>query len=332
MNKKYLTQVFTGIRPTGGLTIANYLGAVRPIVELQKSFTPLVFVADIHGLTDKEPKEVGQYVEGVVADYLALGLDPDKSNIYLQSAVSGEVSFLTLILSRLTTVAELLRVPTLKDKLKNQNNPETANALLFFYPVLMAADILLNKAERVPVGEDQLAHLEITRRLAEKFNRKYDEVLPLPQAQEMKALRILSLKGDGKMSKSIPNGALFLTDDLKTIEKKIKSAETAFEGEVTPKLKSHILITKELATKKEDLEKVDELIKEHKAGKAVMGEFKKVMTKVVVEFIDNFQKKRIEIVRDKDYVKSVLEKGNKIAKRNAEQTISDVLEAMDFYK
>ncbi|HDQ16851.1 MAG TPA: tryptophan--tRNA ligase [Candidatus Vogelbacteria bacterium] len=332
MNKKYLTEIFTGIRPTGGLTVANYLGAVRPIVELQKKFTPLVFVADIHGLTDKEPKEVGQYVEGVVADYLALGLNPSKTNIYLQSAVAGEVSFLTLILSRLTTVSELLRVPTLKDKLKNKDNPEVANALLFFYPVLMAADILLNKAERVPVGEDQLAHLEITRRLAEKFNKKYGDIFPLPQTQEMKALRVLSLKGEGKMSKSIPAGAIFLTDDLKTIEKKIKSAETAFEGEMTPKLKSHILITKELATEKEDLKKVDDLIKEHEAGKAVLGEFKKVMSKVVIEFIDNFQKKRLEIVKDKDYVRSILEKGNKIAKENATKTINDVLKTMDFYR
>lgn len=329
MNKKYLTQVFTGIRPTGGLTIANYLGAVRPIVELQKSFTPLVFVADIHGLTDKEPKEVGGYIEGVVADYLALGLNPNKVNIYLQSAIAGDVSFLTLILSRLTNVAELLRVPTLKDKLKSKDNPENANALLFFYPILMAADILLNKAEKVPVGEDQLAHLEITRRLAEKFNKKYGDIFPLPRAEKMKALRILSLKGEGKMSKSIPAGALFLNDDIETIKKKIKSAETAFEGEMSPKLESHILITRELAIEDGDKQRIEEIITDHKSGKAVMGEFKKIMIKVVSEFIEDFQKKRSAIMKDNNYIQEILEKGNKVAINNAQQTMEDVRRAMN---
>jgi tryptophanyl-tRNA synthetase len=326
---KYKVEVLTGIRPTGDLTIANYLGAVAPIIELQaQGMSPVVFVADLHAITDNEPAKVRQYLYGVVADYIALGVDPQKAKIYLQSDIAGEVTTFTILLARLISVAELLRVPTLKDNLKAKNNPETANALLLLYPVLMAADILLNKARKVPVGEDQLAHLEVTRLLARRFNKKYGSVLPVPEVLQVKSLRLLSLKGEGKMSKSNPGGAIFLTDDSKTAAKKIKAAETAFEGVMNEKLESHILIAKGLAKTESERDEVDAIVKAHKSGKPVMGQFKQLLTRIVQNFLKEFQEKKAEIVRDSSYIPSVLEEGLEIAKKNAIETLGEVKKAL----
>ena len=320
----YQTEVLTGIRPTGDLTVANYLGAVMPIVELQKQgISPLVFVADIHAMTDNEPATVKKYLHGIVADYIALGLDPQKTKIYLQSDIMGEVTTFTTLLARLVSVAELLRVPTLKDKLKSNARPETANALLLLYPVLMAADILLNKTKDVAVGEDQVPHVEFTRQLARKFNKRYGEILLIPQVLQVKTLRILSLKGEGKMSKSNPGGAIFLTDDVKTVAKKIKTAETAFEGVVNDKLKSHILIAKKLAKTEAERDEIDVIIKAHKSCEPVMGQFKQVLTRIVQNFVEEFQIKRAEVTRDSSYIPSVLEKGAKVARENAIETLDE---------
>ncbi len=326
---KYKTEVFTGIRPTGDLTVANYLGTVLQVIELQeKGMFPLVFVADLHAITDNEPSIVKKYIYGVVADYIALGVDPLKANIYLQSDIIGEITTLTTLLARHISVAELLRVPTLKDKLRGNNNPETANALLLLYPVIMAADILLNRAEKVPVGEDQLAHMEITRLLARRFNKRYGDVLPIPKVLQIKSIRLLSLKGQGKMSKTNPGGAIFLTDDPSTITKKIKTTETAFEGVMNDKLESHILIAKGLAKTEQERNEIDDLIKDHKSGKPVMSQFKKLLTHIVQNFLKEFQRKRAEILQDSLYIPSVLEKGAKVAKENAIETLEEVKRAL----
>jgi tryptophanyl-tRNA synthetase len=322
---EYKVEVLTGIRPSYDLTIANYLGAVRPIVDLQREKTSLmVFVADLHAMTDNEPKIVKQYIYNVVADYLALGLDPNKTIIFLQSDIAGEVTTLTAFLARLISVAELLRVPTLKDKLKKNAKPESANALLLLYPVIMASDILLQRAKLVAVGEDQMPHIELTRKLARMFNKKHKRVFPIPQALQIKPIRILSLKGEGKMSKSKPEGAIFLTDDLKTVETKIKNAETAFEGQMNEKLESLIFIAKNLAKTEKGKEEIDTIIKEHLAGKKVMKEFKQALIEIVKNFLIEFQEKRNEVIKNKHHLQSILEKGNKIAKQNAIETLEKV--------
>lgn len=326
---EYKVEVLTGIRPTGDLTVANYIGAVVPVIEFQaQGVSPIVFVADIHAMTDNEPATVRQYLHGVVADYIALGVDPQKTKIYLQSDIIGEVTTFTALLSRHISVAELLRVPTLKDKIKGNANPETANALLLLYPVLMAADILLNRAKKVPVGEDQLAHIEVTRLLARRFNKRYGEIFPIPEVLQVKSLRLLSLKGEGKMSKTNPGGAIFLTDDSKTVANKIKAAETAFEGVMNEKLESHILIAKGLAKTKSEHDEINDIIKEHKNGKPVMGQFKQLLTSIVQNFLREFQEKRAEIIRDPLYIPSVLEEGAKIAKENATETLEEVMRVL----
>ena len=328
-NPEYKTEIFTGIRPTGNLTVANYLGAVKPLIELQdQGLKPLVFVADLHALTDCEPKDVKKYVYEVVADYIALGVDPNKAGLFLQSSIENEIAVLTLLLSRHTNVSELLRVPTLKDKLKNNARPETANALLFLYPVMMAGDILIQRAKKIPVGQDQVSHIDFARELAKDFNKKYGEVFPMPQPLEQKALRIISLKGESKMSKSIPQGALFLSDDAKTIAKKIQTAETAFEGKMNDRLESHIIVAKGLAKTEKEMQEIDGIIDEHKKGKAVMGRFKQIFARVAQDFLQEFQARKKEITKDPSFIPSVLEQGAKIAQTNARETLELAKQAL----
>lgn len=329
MKKLHKVDLYTGIRPTGDLTLANYVGAVKPLLDLQKQgVKSLVFVADMHSLTDNEPSVANKFSREVVADYMALGLDPEMTDIYIQSAISYQVSYLTMLLARHASVAELLRVPTLKDKLKNNAQPETANALLLLYPVMMAADILLQRAKTVPVGEDQIAHMEVTRRLARDFNSKYGEIFPVPAVQQIKSLRILSLKGSGKMSKSVPEGAIFLTDSVAKAVKKIKMAETACEGEMSRSLESHIILAKELCDDKTIHAEIDHIISEHLAGKQVMGKFKSIFAEIVSKFLLEFQVRRAEVIRDPKFIDGILERGASIAYANAEETLSLVKAVM----
>lgn len=318
----------TGIRPTGALSIANYLGAIRPLLEKAGPETGL-FVADLHGLTDNEPETIAQHRLEIVKDYLALGVDKERFYIYLQSSIGQETSLCTTYLSRLITVAELLRVPTLKDKLKRSENPENAYDALLQYPVLMAADIVLQDADFVPVGEDQVAHLEIARLLAGRFNKRYGKTLIEPRPLEFKSYRILSLKGDGKMSKSNPGGAIFLTDSPETIAKKVKTAETAEPGVMNDKIESLNLIATLLSTGNTTLSaEFADLIARHKAGEKVMADFKGKLAELIVFFVSSFQKKR-KLIGD-DEVKQLLKSGGETARRKASAVLDRMEKAMGF--
>ena len=271
---------------------------------------------------------ISKYIYEVVADYIALGVDPKITNIFIQSKIASQILTLTVLLARHISVAELLRVPTLKDKLKAGARPETANSLLLLYPVIMAADILLERAKKVPVGEDQLAHLEVARELARRFNARYGEVFPLPKAHQLKALRILSLKGAGKMSKSVPEGAIFLTDSPASAVRKIRKAQTAVEGVMSASLQSHIVLAHGLARAGTDVKKINELVKAHMQGKPVMKDFKELLAEIVTAFLENFQSARKQILTDPDFVPAVLEQGLKVARANAEQTLELVHQAL----
>lgn len=327
MNKKitpkYKTKVLTGIRATGGLTIGNVLGAVMPVIHLGEltGMKPLVFVADLHALTDHEPNIVKKNIFEVVTDYLALGLDPDKIDIFIQSDIKAEVFELTALLARHITVAELIRVPTLKEKIRSEMSPETANALLVLYPIMMAADILLQRAEFVPVGEDQQPHIEMTRLLAKRFNKRYGNVFPLPKPQEVRQLRIISLNGQGKMSKSTPEGAIFLDDDESTIRAKVKRAQTAFDGQMPEILVSHFDIARGFAKNDEVLKQVEEIYESHMHGNKVMGEFKSLLADIIVDYVMDYQEKKKAVLTDRKLVDGVLEKGLDLAKKNASETM-----------
>ena len=325
---KALTEVFTGLRPSGDLTIANYLGAIKPMIDLQDKDV-LIFVADLHALTDQEAKTAAEHRKEMVVDYLALGIDPDKADIFIQSDIKDEILYLNFFLSRHISLAEIMRVPALKDKLKDPKHPERASFLLAGYPIMMAADILLQAAKTVPVGEDQMSHIEVTRLLARRFNKKYGDILVEPKAQVVKPLRVLSLTGNGKMSKSQPNGAILLDEDPKKTVAKIKKAATAVEGEMNDVLESHFVIAESLAS--DDQKKQLEDIKTRNTAKEkVMGQFKVLLADIVSTFVSDFQAKKKELLEDPDRIEQILAKGKQRAQDNARQVISEIERALKF--
>lgn len=228
-------RVLSGIRATGRLHLGNYLGAVRGMVELQedKNYETFYMVADLHTLTTPyEPKILRNNVREVVLDYLAAGLDPNKSTIFIQSQITQHVE-LAYLFSTVITVARMQHLPTFKEKVKQ--HPNNVTMALLNYPVLMAADILIYKAGLVPVGIDQEPHLEIAREIARKMNEQYSLDFPEPQRFATRDEYVPSLAGEGKMSKSVEGSFINLTDDLETIKKRLASAPTdSGKGEVIP--------------------------------------------------------------------------------------------------
>jgi len=215
--------VFSGIQPSGGFHIGNYFGAVQNWVELQDKYRCLYCVVDLHSLTQSyEPKEMQSRVETLAAELLASGIDPNRSVLFVQSHVP-EHSELAWILSTVAPYGELSRMTQFKEK--SEREPDNINAGLMSYPILMAADILLYRATRVPVGADQIQHLELAREICRRFNGRFGEVFPEPQPLHAKALKILGLDGKQKMSKSLGN-SVQVSDEPDEIRKKIKNAFT----------------------------------------------------------------------------------------------------------
>ncbi len=215
--------VFSGIQPSGGFHIGNYFGAVQNWVELQDKYRCLYCVVDLHALTQSyDPHEMKSRVETLAAELLAAGIDPNRSVLFVQSHVP-EHSELAWILSTVTPYGELSRMTQFKEK--SEREPENINAGLMSYPILMAADILLYRATRVPVGVDQVQHLELAREICRRFNGRFGDVFPEPQPLHTKALKILGLDGKQKMSKSLGN-AVAISDEPDVIRAKIKNAFT----------------------------------------------------------------------------------------------------------
>lgn len=328
--KNYKTDIFTGMRPTSGMSIGNLIGAVKPvldIIEKESSKRAMLFVADMHSLTTDEPKETQSNVLSVLKDYIAAGLDPKKVDLYIQSQIANEVSKMTMYLSRLVTVSELLRIPTLKEKIRHGQSESTANSFLALYPVMMAADILLQGAEYVPTGVDQYPHMEMTCEMERKFNRKYGDVLLEPKPLDQgEPVNILSLSGSGKkMSKTEPSGAIILSDDISVSLKKVKRAKTGFAGEMNDSLKSLLIIANYVGTDRERME-FDRLIKEHMDGKQVMGDFKRLLMNSLEGFLDDFQSRKAQITDD--YVLELTKKGSERARSNAREVLEEMEEAM----
>ena len=329
---EYKADIFTGIRSSGQLTIGNVMGAVHPILKCiedeKPDQKPLVFVADLHALTDGEPDETQSQVLDIIKTYMALGLDETKADIFIQSHIASEVAELNVYLSRLVTLAELMRVPTLKDKLRSGENEANANLLLAMYPVMMASDILLQQSRRIPVGEDQTSHIEITRYFAKKFNKRYGETFYIPTMFTYgNSISVKSLSGTGKkMSKSEPNGAIILDEDISVSLQKVKRAQTAFAGEKSDSLESLIDIGRFVAKDEQEVEKLNTVIEKHFAGENVMGDFKALVSEYLERFLREYQEKRSSYTDE--YVLEFVKKGNDIAKKNAQETLKSVRDAM----
>ena len=315
-------RIFSGAQPTGELHIGNYLGALRNWVELQHDYEALYCIVNLHAITlPQDPAKLRQKTLDLARIYLAAGVDPSISTIFIQSDVP-EHAELTWVLSCIARMGELERMTQFKDK--GKGNTERAGVGLFTYPVLMAADILLYQTDLVPVGQDQKQHLELSRDLAERFNRDHGETFKVPDGYIPKAgASIKSLQDPAKkMSKSDENaaGSIFLLDDPDAITKKIKRAVTDSGTEITfdesrPAI-NNLLTIYQLLTGKEP----DECVS-HFAGKGY-GQFKGELAEVTIEFLRPFQERIRQF--DDTMLTSILEKGAEKAREIASATLRDV--------
>ena len=323
-----MNRIFSGVQPSGNLHIGNYLGAIKNWVSLQKSFECIFCIVDLHALTVKQnPKELPKNTLEVTAAYIASGIDPEKTLIFNQSAVSVHAE-LTWILSCITPLGWLNRMTQFKEKAGKKK--ESAVLGLYSYPVLMAADVLAYKATHVPVGEDQKQHLELARDIAGSFNRIYNtNFFPLPEPQIFgEATRVMSLRdGIKKMSKSDESdfSRINMTDTKDLIVKKIQKAKTD---------------TGVLPSKKEDLKNRPEvenllgiyaafndkklnLVMEEMAGKNFV-EFKKLLTETVLEKMEPVSKKINELLNNIDYLKKILDIGKEKAHQIAFNHLKEI--------
>ena len=323
-----MNRIFSGVQPSGNLHIGNYLGAIKNWVSLQKSFECIFCIVDLHALTVKQnPKELPKNTLEVTAAYIASGIDPEKTLIFNQSAVSVHAE-LTWILSCITPLGWLNRMTQFKEKAGKKK--ESAVLGLYSYPVLMAADVLAYKATHVPVGEDQKQHLELARDIAGSFNRIYNtNFFPLPEPQIFgEATRVMSLRdGMKKMSKSDESdfSRINMTDTKDLIVKKIQKAKTD---------------TGVLPSKKEDLKNRPEvenllgiyaafndkklnLVMEEMAGKNFV-EFKKLLTETVLEKMEPVSKKINELLNNIDYLKKILDIGKEKAHQIAFNHLKEI--------
>lgn len=322
--------VLSGIRPTGYLHLGNYFGAMRNYVRMQQEYNCYFFVADWHSLTTHpDTKELRDSVHRVIAENLACGLDPEKAAIYVQSDVP-EIAELYLYLNMLAYKGELEKVPTFKDKVRL--SPENVNAGLLTYPVLMAADILIHRAVKVPVGKDQEQHLEMARNFAERFNHRYGEVFPMPRAFNFNSelVKIMSLDGKGKMSKSENQMAtIYLRDEDELILKKLKKAQTD-QGPTGPgqEKPDYIQNLFTLASLVSDPATVAKFETDYNNCQIRYGDFKKQLGEDMVRFVAPIREKALSIQQDKAYLDKIMRQGAEKARESASRTIKIVREAM----
>ena len=325
-----MDHILSGIKPTGQLTLGNYIGAINKFVKLQESGESFLFIADLHALTlPIEPEVLRTNSRDLAAFYLAAGLDPNKSNIFLQSDVSAHAE-LAIILQNYLYMGELSRMTQFKDKASKMKE-EAIGLGLFAYPVLMAADIVLYDSKVIPVGEDQVQHVELTRDLVKRFNNRYGDVLVMPRAEVAKVgARIMSLSDPTKkMSKSDPKGDIYLKDDPAVMRKKIMSAVTDMEAHVhydpekQPGISNLMTILSSLTGKPfEEIEKEFE-------GKGY-GDFKRAVADAVVNELEPLQQRAKQIV-ESGLVDKVLEQGAKRANEIASQVLARVQKAIGLY-
>ncbi len=323
--------VVSGIRSTGNLHLGNYFGALRNFTRMQHENRCFFFIADYHSLTTHPtPSNLHANVRQVLAEYLACGIDPDAATIYLQSDVP-EVTELYLLLNMIAYKGELERTTTFKEKVRNQ--PDNVNAGLLTYPVLMAADIIIHKAHRVPVGKDQEPHLEITRKFARRFNTMYNtETFPEPEAYNFgeKLVKIPGLDGSGKMGKSEGNG-IYLSDDEKTIRKKVMRAVTD-SGPTEPNQKMaepiRNLFTIMQFVSEPDV--IDHFRKQYADCTIRYGDLKKQLAEDLVAFIEPIRERIEAISGDNDYLRKVLKLGQEKSRESASRTVSEVREVIGF--
>lgn len=325
--------VFSGIQPSGNLTIGNFLGAMKYFVGLQENYECFFAVADMHAITvPKIPKDLRKQSLELIALYLATGIDPKKSTIFIQSHVHQHAE-LAWVLSSISYMGQLSRMTQYKDKLQKAGE-ENNNSALFMYPVLMAADILLYQTDLVPVGEDQKQHLELARDLAIRFNSKYSETFKVPDGLIPKSNgRIMSLKNaSSKMSKSDPdpNSAIYILDDRDTIIRKVRKAVTDSLGNFSyndeqKELKNLINIYKAFS----DME-IEDIVREYEGEN--YSRFKQDLGELIDSKLSPIRENYFEILEDKEYLNKVLKESGEKASYFANKTLRKVYKKVGFYQ
>ncbi|MDD7559977.1 MAG: tryptophan--tRNA ligase [Porphyromonas sp.] len=325
--------VLSGIRPTGHLHLGNYFGAVRSFIKMQDEYDCYFFIADWHSLTTHpHPDNILNSTRTILAEYLACGLDPDKATIYVQSDVK-EVLELYLYLNMNAYLGELERTTTFKEKARQQ--PDNVNAGLLTYPTLMASDILMHRAELVPVGKDQEQNMEMARKFARRFNQIYGvEFFPEPKSFSFgpEALKIPGLDGSGKMGKSEGN-ALYLCDDPKEIKKKVMKAVTdsgpAAPGSAKPEVIQNLFTFLDIVSSREVYDFYDAAWNDCSIR---YGDLKKQLAEDIVAFTTPIREKILDYSADTALLEKVARDGAEKARAHAHDTVEAVREIVGFPK
>jgi tryptophanyl-tRNA synthetase len=327
-----MKRILSGLRPTGKIHIGNYFGALINWVNLQKDYECFYEVADWHVLTTdyKNTKDLKENIIECVCDWISVGIDPEKSAIFIQSQIK-EHAELALLFGMIITVARLERNPTLKEQIRELGLDENISYGHLGYPVLQASDILVYRADLVPVGEDQLPHIEITREIARRFNYLYGETFPIPEPILTPSPRIPGIDGKAKMSKSL-NNAIFVDEEPEDIKMKIMKAYT---DPLKIKLgdKGHpdgcVVFSYHNLVNKEE---VPEIKDGCESGKLGCVECKKNCANKMIEFLSGFREKKIILKKNLKKVIEIIEDGNKRAKEVASSTLEIVRERMNLWK
>ena len=332
MSKK---RILTGDRPTGQMHLGHYVGTLENRIRLQDEYECFFIVADLHTLTTKPEKAaIGQIEENtlqMMLDYLSLGIDPEKSTIFLQSAVR-ETFELNLIFEMLVTVPRLERVPSLKEMAQAANLERMPFGLLG-YPILQAADILLPRANLVPVGKDNEAQVEISRVIARRFNNLYGEVFPIPDVMIGNVPTLVGTDGQAKMSKSL-NNSIFLADDTDTVNKKVRGMFTdpnRVRADIPGRVEGNPVFIYHDAFNP-DLDEVEDLKTRYAQGTVGDVEVKQKLAKAINDFLDPIRERRAMFEKDMGQVEAYLIEGSKRMRKEAEETMTLVHDAMGMYR
>lgn len=324
--------VLSGIRATGRLHLGNYLGAVKGMLELQNNpeYQTFYMVADVHTITTPyNVEELKQNRREVIIDYLAAGLDPEKSVIFQQAEVPEHLE-LAFYFSSVITIARMQHLPTFKEKIKQ--HPDHATMALLNYPILMASDILIYKAGLVPVGIDQEPHLEVARMIANNMNSAYGTDFPEPVRFATRGEYVPSLTGEGKMSKTVEGSFINITDDLETIKSKVArmptDSGTGIISEGGPERGSAIATVLAFVKLFMGEEKVEEYKKLYISSGIRYGDLKKELSEAIYEELKPLQEKRKELENNPEYVDKVIKEGAERARTVASETVKEVRERM----
>ncbi len=317
--------ILSGIQATGNLTLGNYIGAINNWKKMQEDYDCNYMIADLHTLTVRnEPEKLRNNTLNLLALYISAGINPEKSNIFIQSHVPAHAE-LSWVLNCFTYMGELSRMTQFKDK--SAKHADNINSGLFTYPVLMAADILLYQADLVPVGEDQRQHLEITRDIAERFNSIYGETFKIPEGYIPKvAARVMGLQNPtSKMSKSstIPNDSIFLNDEPDEILKKVKKSVTDSENVVRYDAQNKPGISNLMSIYSAITGKGEKKIEKEFEGKGY-GDFKKAVAECIIEELKPLQEEYKRLIANPEYLEAIYKKGAEKANAIAEKTLKDV--------